>query len=323
MINKKNIFLISFSLLLCFLFPNIMFAQKVISSEISKDSIMIGDQIEWITKINVPRDVHLRYDTLMNPVVKGVETLGGFKVDTLGLKKKSANIQLKAIITSFDSGDYTLPRRMIYLFKDGELVDTLAIQPQTFKVSTVAIDTAKYKVKDIKQQFKYPLTFREVWPWATGVIVVICLVLLIMKIINNMKENKNIFGKPIVVDPPHIVALRKLDRLRGKKLWQNGKSKIFYSEITDTMREYLEGRYKIKAKESTTNEIFKELSEIEIEDNLKESLHDLFVLADLVKFAKMEASEDENKEALPTAVKFINSTFLQQTIDEEEGEHAK
>ena len=64
-----------------------------------------------------------------------------------------------------------------------------------------------------------------------------------------------VFGKPDPKDPPHIVALRSLDRIRGEKLWQKGNQKQYYTEITDTLRVYIEQRFGIKTIERTSNEI--------------------------------------------------------------------
>ena len=47
-----------------------------------------------------------------------------------------------------------------------------------------------------------------------------------------------------------------------------------------------------------------------------ESCRELFECADFVKFAKHLASEEENARALPTAVRFVTSTY--QTALEEE-----
>ena len=54
-----------------------------------------------------------------------------------------------------------------------------------------------------------------------------------------------------------------------------------------------------------------------------ERVKDLFTTADFVKFAKHNASDQENEEAIPTAVSFVNSTFMQQLEDEKSAEEEK
>ena len=117
-------------------------------------------------------------------------------------------------------------------------------------------------------------------------------------------------------EPAHIVALRKLDKLRGDSLWAPEKQKVFYSGITDALREYIVSRYGISAMEMTTKEIFDSLKGREIPDGLYADAKDLFERADYVKFAKYTASQQENASAVPSAVKFVTSTY-QEELDEE------
>ena len=121
-----------------------------------------------------------------------------------------------------------------------------------------------------------------------------------------------VFGKPDPKDPPHIVALRSLDRIRGEKLWQKGNQKQYYTEITDTLRVYIEQRFGIKTIERTSNEILVDLSVKDLAPSDYEALKDLFGTADLVKFAKYSATEAENENAVPVAVRFVNDTFMQE-----------
>ena len=122
-------------------------------------------------------------------------------------------------------------------------------------------------------------------------------------------------------DPPHIIALRELDKYRGNKMWVPEKQKAFYSGITDTLREYIAARYGIGAMEMTTAEIFKDMKQTDAPADLLEEMKDLFERADFVKFAKFTASEEENASALPVAVRFVTSTY-QTEVEEETGVQA-
>ena len=118
-------------------------------------------------------------------------------------------------------------------------------------------------------------------------------------------------------DPAYIVALRELDKWRGDKFWAPDKQKTFYSGITDTLKTYIEDRFGIDAPEMTTAELFAALKEAEdLPEELREQTRELYECADFVMFAKHLASEEENARALPTAVRFVTSTY--QTALEEE-----
>ena len=112
------------------------------------------------------------------------------------------------------------------------------------------------------------------------------------------------------------MALRELDKYRGNRLWAPEKQKLFYSGITDTLREYIAARYDIGAMEMTTAEIFKDMRDEDVPQELIAELKELFELADFVKFAKFTASDDDNAKALPTAVRFVTSTYQTELDDE-------
>ena len=67
----------------------------------------------------------------------------------------------------------------------------------------------------------------------------------------------------------------------------------------------------------TTAELFEALKGAEdLPADLREELREVFECADFVKFAKHVASDEDNARALPTAVRFVTSTY--QTVLEEE-----
>ena len=62
-----------------------------------------------------------------------------------------------------------------------------------------------------------------------------------------------------------------------------------------------------------------DLKKQDIEEKLYDDMDALFNRADLVKFAKYQASEPECEEVIPNAVRFVNATYMQE-IDEEKKE---
>ena len=67
----------------------------------------------------------------------------------------------------------------------------------------------------------------------------------------------------------------------------------------------------------TTAELFAALQDAkDLPEDLRKELQEVFECADFVKFAKHTASDEENARALPTAVRFVTSTY--QTVLEEE-----
>jgi hypothetical protein len=192
-------------------------------------------------------------------------------------------------------------------------LDTLVFEPQKVEIKTMPVDTATFKPHDIKGPINYPVTFAEVAPWVAGGLLLAGLIALIIWLIVRYKRTHN--PEYIKKDPAHIVALRKLDKYRGNSMWAPEKQKTFYSGITDALREYIADRYGVGAMEMTTAEIFNDMKNTDAPADLLEELKELFERADFVKFAKFTASDDDNAKALPTAVRFVTSTY-QSDIEE-------
>ena len=283
-------------------------------NSLSKDSILVGDQVVWRAILQIPQGKNLTvepYDEAIIADTSKIDLIHGIVLDTLQQKNGLLDIESKLFFTSFDSGYYKLPMPLFIV--DG---DTIKIEMPSISVNTIQVDTTGFQMYDIKGQIGYPITFNEVFPWVILVIFILILIYAVYRYIKYRKENKDFFGKPVVVDPPHIVALRELDKLRSQKLWQNGKEKQFYTQVADTIRLYLEGRYKISAMEKTSAEILNELKENKIDTGSYNELNTLFTLSDLVKFAKYTPSEDENENSIPMAVRFVNTTFMEQMEEE-------
>ena len=287
-------------------------------SRLSRDSILIGDQIEWTIDLQLAPGEGARVSKPGETPVPGVEALGEMSLDTLSQKKGVLNLRGRIILTSFDSGSYVLPPLYVLLARTDGTIDTLEYAGPTLAVNTIPIDTATFQPYDIKGQIRYPLTFKEVIPWVGLALLVAALIWLLVRWIRLRRQNRDFFGKPVVKDPPHIVALRSLEKTRSQKLWQTGKQKQFYTQVTDALRQYIAARYEVPALEQTSAEMFQDLEDKAIDPALTDSLKDLFTTADFVKFAKHAATDQENENAIPTAVRFVNETYMKQVEEEEE-----
>ena len=287
-------------------------------SRISRDSILIGDQIEWSLEFELAPGESARIGQPGAEPVPGVEAFGDLRLDTLSTKNGVLSLRGHTILTSFDSGSYVLPPLHVLRTRADGTIDTLTYAGPTLEVTTIPIDTATFQPYDIKGQIRYPLTFREVIPWVGLALLIAAMGWLLLRWIRFRRQNRNFFGKPVVQDPPHIVALRSLEKTRSQKLWQAGRQKQFYTQVTDALRQYIADRYGIAALEQTSGEMFRDLEGKEIEPALLDRMKDLFTTADFVKFAKHTAADEENEQAIPTAVRFVNDTYMQQVETEDE-----
>lgn len=299
---------------------------RSLPSTISKDTILIGDQIQWTMPFTLAEGEDYAFQEFAEDrLTPFLEKIGAFKVDTLKNKKGESGLRLEGrmTITSFDSGTVVLPPvAILFAHRDGT-VDTAFFKAPNLEVTTIPIDTATFKPFDIKGQIPYPVTFKEVIPWILLGLVVAALIFLLVRFIVMRRKGKNLFGKEKVVEPPHITALRSLDKIKGRKLWQNGRQKEFYTDVTETLRTYITARYGISAMEMTSGEMLDLLAKEEVNADLYNDMKGLFSTADFVKFAKFEADTAVNEEVIPTAVKFVNATYMQELEQERKAAEAK
>lgn len=123
-------------------------------------------------------------------------------------------------------------------------------------------------------------------------------------------------------EPAHIIALRELDRIKAEKLWQKDKVKQYYSEVTETIRVYIENRFDIPAMEHTSDETisaFRYRRDL-LNDKNFTNLSRMLMLADMVKFAKYSPLPDDNSGTLLDAYFFVNDTKKEVEIKPEKPE---
>lgn len=281
-----------------------------------KDTILIGDQTVLSFKAKVPKGAKYIFPVPQNPITQGVEIIGKPVTDTLSVSGGEMELETRITLSSFDSGSYTIPPIPAYMQKADGSVDTIWYDGGKLEVKTIQIDTTTFKPYDIKGQLNYPYTVDEFLPWAGLLAVLIALGYFIRRLIKSRREKRSLFKKPVIQDPPHIVALKTLEAINARKLWQNKQEKLYYTEIVDTLRIYLEGRFNIATMEKTTGEILESLSSGKIDPKELNNLKELLYLADFVKFAKYKPSTEDNENAIPGAVRFVNATSPQDTAEE-------
>lgn len=294
-----------------------------------RDSALIADQFRYGFHLKkVAEGTRLALPDFREGFMDSVEVISPWFMDTVKVygganEKKAFDLDASIIITSFDEGVYELrPLSAVRTVSGSDRIDTLVFNSQTLDIRTMPVDTTTYQIHDIKGQIRYPLTLAEIIPYILAIWGAAIVGILIWVFLSRKKREEE---GPVVMEPAHVIALRKLDRYRGDQYWAPEKQKIFYSGITDALREYISARYGIDAMEMTSRELFRDLKDTDVPAELQMEMSKLFQTADFVKFAKAQASDEENAAALPTAVKFVTTTY-QSEIDEESevnGEKAK
>ena len=104
-------------------------------------------------------------------------------------------------------------------------------------------------------------------------------------------------------------AMARLDRLRRTGLPDAGAVDGWYVELSDIVRRYIEERFALRAPELTTEEFLLEAGRsADLKRSHRELLSDFLARCDRVKFARYSPHEDESRDALGVAERFLADT---------------
>lgn len=295
-IKMKKLFLFSM-LFIGFL----SYAQESpVSISTNTTSIKIGEQIQY--KITVKGQDNIVFPTIKLDSLKKVELVEALPTDTL-----KNQLEKKYLLTSFDSGVYVIPQQEILINNSKYLTDSLLIN-----VATVKVDTLKQKMYEIKAVKSEPKTFDDYKHLLWWLLIILAIIGVALYFIFRKKKEKEV----IVYVAPIQEAFQRLKELDEKQLLQQNKVKIYYSELTDIVRTYIEKDIHIPALESTTNELIETINDFNESSNLgisKETIQQLkrvLQSADLVKFAKSNPIGEEIKADRNTVELILKDTQI-------------
>ncbi len=301
----------SFLLLVsCFFFlTSISNAQQVtVAAKADTNQIKIGEQFGLNLSMTAPSGTKIFFPGIPDTIHK-LEVVSRSKIDTIkSADGKLSTLQQKLTLTCFDSGYYVIEPITFYFQQPGKAeTDSLTTEAQLLTVKTIPVDTTK-AIKDIKSTLDVPLTLMEVLPYIIGALVILLLVGFIIYLTKKNKKSTAVFKRKVPLRPAHEIALEALKQTESEKLWQQGYFKKYHSNVSDTIRTYIEHRFSINAMEFTTDETLKHFWGDLVNDEAKEKLKYILQLADMVKFAKVQPIANENEQLISNAFSFVMLT---------------
>jgi len=287
-------------------------AQRVeLNLDFRKESIEIGEQTELIAAIRKNQDVNVQYFAIRDSLDRNIEIADS--LTTTGAD--SVIIIFK--LTSFTPGEYKIPSVPLVFSYHGN-TDTLYSSPLVLTVLSPGIDE-QADIRDIKPPLNLPFKLREILPETGITLVVLGLLTILLLYILRRFQKKKIMEIAERALPPHVFALRELDRLKEEKLWQKGRIKEYYSKLSDIIRGYLEKRFNIPAMEYVSSETMQSFrSSMPNETMLGDMLEGILVTSDMVKFAKEDPLPAINIGNMDNAYLFIGQTKIEELISLEE-----
>lgn len=311
---RKTILFLFFATLAC----SQLLAQKItVNSKIDSTFIWIGNQAHITFEVSQQPNQKVIMPIFTDTIMGALELVEPVKIDTTKSPDGHLIIKQNYTVTSFKDSLLYIPSFPFILNGDTVWSKSLSLKViQPFK-----IDTASHTLADIKQVLTPKINWTEIFK----IILIVWLILLLLTLIafllrKYLKKQQVLTETEIKLSQPaHVVALSRLDKVKQEKFWQQGRDKEYHTELTDILREYIERVFNINSMEMTSEEILEHLRTLKMEQKSTYiSLQQILRLADLVKFAKWNATPDEHELSLMNAYLFINQTKVEEVKPIEE-----
>jgi len=284
-----------------------LMAQASLQAKIEPIEMMIGEQAEVTLTVQAPEGSQIQWPSLKarQLLVPGVEVLA---------VHHPAHHTMTVLLTSFDGNLYHLPAFKVKVGGKEYKSADLALKVVEVEVDTTQLDKF-FGPKDVQDN---PFRWSD---WALTFWLSIVLLLLLAAgyyLYLRLRDNKPIIASIKMVKRllPHQKAMKEIEQIKAEKMVSAEDPKEYYTKLTETLRRYIEERYGFSAMEMTSGEIIERLMATADQQRMDE-LRQLFMTADLVKFAKYSTLINENDANLVNAIDFINQTKLENMPQEE------
>lgn len=280
-------------------------AQIDIHVATDKFEYAIGDYIR--VEISVSADSTIKCLWPAADEIASYEIISTQPIDTL--RENGKLIYRQEIIYSvYEAGNYYFPQvQLPYNKLRDTTIYSVVSDSLPFNVLTPDVDTTAVikPIKGIKDVSVPRFTTLQI---IIGAAVLLIIGLLIWYFFIRKKEKPIIPAKPVVQKSLREIIMGQLNELEAKKLWQQDQLKLYYSELTDILRTYLEKRFTINAMESTSDEIIEQIQHIPEAKQLEPDITYVLQLADMAKFAKSRPLANENVKAMDLVKQFVEQT---------------
>ena len=280
-----------------------------VSVEVQIDSIemFVGQQVHLTLTAHAKENAKVEFPAFKPTqyITPGVEVLNSEQRPDVSQDNGFMARSIVYTLTSFDDTLYYLPPMTVKIDGKPYKSKSLALKVLTIEVGTAHVGQF-FGPKDVQDN---PFLWSD-WSlsfWLSVLMLVLLAVTYYLYL--RLRDNKPIIKTIRIVKRllPHQKAMKEIEQIKADKMVSSENSKEYYTKLTDTLRKYIEERYGFNAMEMTSSEIIDKLTATQDENAISE-LRQLFLTADLVKFAKYSTLINENDRNLVNAIDFINQT---------------
>jgi hypothetical protein len=276
-----------------------------VTTRVEPAAVTIGTPLRFTVRVEADPSVEI-----VMPVVAG--RIGDLVINDFGRRSEQpsspgapAVVEAWYELVGYVPGTYTLPALPVgYRVHDGEVHEVESPAATAEITSLLAQSKDASDVRDIKDAI--PIREPLIAPWmlaaAGGAVVLALGVLLVLR-----RRKKR--ASASIARPAHEIALEALAVLNAERLIEFGRYEDYYVRLSSIVRQYLEGRFGVRAPEMTTDEFLaaaQRSRDLAAPD--RQSLQEFLSEADLVKFARHVPTRERAERAWTAARAFVEST---------------
>ena len=278
----------------------------VINTSLDSTVLTLGDQTKLVIEATCAPDEQVTYPRFGKELTPGVEIVRQSGVDST-VDKQGKHYSQELVLTSFQDSLFLIEPLPFVSGTDTTYSESLTLNfVQPFQLDST---NAIFDIRDIQKE---PFWFWGYARWILGALLLIGLGFLIWWLLGKIGRYEGTYVGPRRKEPERPaeeVALEQLDRIREEKIWTQGHTKQYHTELTDVLRTYIAKRFGVASTEKTSEETLRAMKPLLSDQReLHASLSQVLRLADLVKFAKWQTTPDENEQSLRVAYDFVNLT---------------
>lgn len=267
---------------LCFM--TVLFAAKAqIKAEFPEKKLYIGDRIHLCYTVYPAEDTKL----LVPDAREWIRDLEALSQSLGSDRKKMGSYRFIVEGAAFDTGFVHIPAMPLVLYREsGDTPADTLYTPEKFLYIHSVLDSTAAALPLYPPLPVSPLCW---WELLIILLLLTATALLLYFGLRHKNNRGNQVNEPWI--PPFEKAREALAKLQKKRYPQNGEWKAFYLELTYIIREYYEAVFFVHLQELTSTELLQELGK-HLEPKDLPEVQDFFRFADMVKYAKMPASEE-------------------------------
>lgn len=257
--------------------------------------------------LDLPERMPSNPDSILS--INGIE-IRNIAVDSTDLGNGRIKLNYEVLLQPFKDGPTAIPSLRYVIGTDTFSSELVAMKIEPPVTPAEMVDSLR--INDLRAPI--PVESRwydwipDTWYYWLGGALLLALLVAAAILFYIYKKTGKIPFVPKKRVPPYVLATRRLEELRKKKLAESGNLKGYYTELTEILRQYLGGRFKIYALEMTSSQIVEAVSENPETRPFTDSIKALFSVADFVKFAKQGATTDDNIRSFKTVADFVEAT---------------